>query len=226
MGNIISRLTGSANSAAPPQAAPTQHPQQDPAAANATPRDRTLAATQAVLVALQDGESVELDSDQLAFVLRGLHQMTMLQPNDPTATHIGTFRLLQLPAELRNEIFRHMIQMQHVIHIARFGPFIPSTEYPAFLNIEEGHPGWQQAVADARSLFFGHNIFRVPNMTAAINFLNSLTPRDRQSVRSIQITRVYAAIRRGPNQGEIARAVGVNRDVVFMADGVSYTNCP
>lgn len=206
----------------------TRHTTPAPASTNANPepsREERIRSAGEAVRRLLDNQNASVNRADATTIQEGLHHLR-LQPADlPNLRHTGAFRLAGLPPELRDAITAPTLRFDHPIDVNNTAPHI---RLPTILREDP-----LRMESELRRQYFRNNTFRARSMAAAIAFLNSLSPRDRSSIRRLEINRGVGTSQRRRNvQARISRGGGVARAVIFMVvkddsgNIIHFTNHP
>ncbi|KAK3714999.1 hypothetical protein LTR37_007489 [Vermiconidia calcicola] len=90
----------------------------------------------------------------------------------------GATAFLDLPAELRNEIYALVVVQDDQIELPLLPPYV---RQPKLLGVN------RQIRAEALSIYYGENVFQIQGSTSAAQFMRSVSEEGLRALRSLQI---------------------------------------
>ncbi|KAK5742330.1 hypothetical protein LTR17_003342 [Elasticomyces elasticus] len=113
-----------------------------------------------------------------------------LQPShSPTVLHTGPFNLGDLPAELRNQVYRHAVVSTDPIKLRGFWPHV---DLPEFITLKVKDKAFREFVKECRTFYFWQNTFEARSKVVAEDFLLCLGQHElasKHAVTNIRLTR-------------------------------------
>ena len=103
----------------------------------------------------------------------------IVQHTTTASTGEGATTFLDLPSELRNEIYSCALPMSLTISVRNVQPYVLE---PALCAVSH------QVRSESLTMFYGDNIFEVKGSSPAVKFLRSMSDQQLRSLRTLHIS--------------------------------------